>query len=135
MALKAQLKWTDGMQFIARAGNSPAVVVDNHEGGSGPSPMEMVLLGVAGCTAMDVISIMQKKRAHLTDFQVNISGERAEEHPKRYTNIQIEFVLHGEDIKPKAVQHAIRLSETKYCGAMASLNANFESTYRIVSKK
>jgi putative redox protein len=135
MALKAQLKWIDGMQFIARSGNSPAVVLDSHEGGSGPSPMELFLLGVAGCTAMDVISIMQKKRVHLTDFHVNIIGERAEEHPKRYTNIHIEFVLHGEGIKPKAVEQAIQLSETKYCGAMASLNADVESTYRIDTKK
>ena len=135
MAVSAQLKWTDGIQFIARAGNSPAIVIDNHEGGSGPSPMELVLLGVAGCTAMDVISIMQKKRAHLTDFQVNITGQRAEENPKRYTEIHIEFVLFGKNIKPKAVEQAIRLSETKYCGAIASLNADFETTYRIVDVK
>ena len=132
MALNAELKWTDGMQFMARAGNSPAVVIDNHEGGSGPSPMEMILVGVAGCTAIDVILIMQKNRAVIADFQVNITGRRAEEDPKRYTDIQIEFVLFGKDIKPTAVEQAIRLSETKYCGAMASLNAEFETTYRIV---
>jgi putative redox protein len=132
MTIKAQLKWTDGLQFVARAGSSPAVVLDSSEGGSGPSPMELVLIGVAGCTAIDVILIMQKKRAAIADFQVNITGQRAEEDPKRYTDIQIEFVLYGKDIKPKAVQQAIRLSETKYCGAMASLNADFETTYRIV---
>ncbi len=135
MTLKAQLKWTDGMQFIARAGNGPAVVLDSNEGGSGPSPMELLLMGVAGCSAVDVIMIMQKKRAKVNDFQVNITGERAEEYPKRYTSIHIEFVLHGKGIKPKAVEQAIQLSETKYCGAMASLNANFENTYRIVEEK
>ena len=61
MTVKAQIKWTDGMQFIARAGNGPAVVLDSSEGGSGPSPMEMVLMGVAGCSAIDVIMIMEKK--------------------------------------------------------------------------
>ena len=132
MAVKAQLKWTDGLQFVARAGNGPAVVLDSREGGSGPSPMEMVLIGVAGCTAIDVILIMQKKRAAIADFQVNITGRRAEEDPKRYTHIQIEFVLYGNDIKPTAVEQAIRLSESKYCGAMASLNAEFETSYRIV---
>jgi putative redox protein len=132
MTIKAQLKWTDGLQFVARAGNGPAVVLDSSKGGSGLSPMEMVLIGVAGCTAIDVILIMQKKRAAITDFQVNITGRRAEEDPKRYTDIQIEFVLFGNDIKPTAVEQAIRLSETKYCGAMASLNAEFETTYRIV---
>ena len=132
MTINAQLNWIDGMQFIARAGDSPAVVIDNPESKGGPSPMQLVLIGVAGCIAMDVISILQKKRAAVTDFQVHISGERAEDHPKRYTSIQIEFVLHGQGIKPKAAEQAIELSETKYCSAIASLNANVESTYRIV---
>jgi len=134
MTVKAQLKWTEGMQFIARAGKGPAVVLDSSDGGSGPSPMEMVLIGVAGCSAIDVIMIMEKKRAQVTDFQINITGERTEEYPKRYTDIQIEFVLNGKDIKPKAVEQAIQLSETKYCGAMASLNATFETIYRIVDE-
>lgn len=132
MAIQAQLKWINDMQFIARAGDGPAVVIDNPESRGGPSPMQLVLMGVAGCIAMDVISIMQKKRADIDAFQVNITGERAEDHPKRYTNIQIEFVLHGKDIKPKAAEQAIQLSEMKYCSAIASLNASFESTYRIV---
>ncbi len=134
MTLKAQLKWTDGMQFIARSGEGPAVVLDSGEGGSGPSPMEMVLIGVAGCSAIDVIMIMEKKRAAVTDFQVNITGDRAAEYPKRYTDIHIEFVLHGKGIKPKAVEQAIQLSATKYCGAMASLNADFKTAYRIVDE-
>jgi putative redox protein len=134
MTVKAQIKWTNGMQFIARAGKGPAVVLDSSEGGSGPSPMEMVLMGVAGCSAIDVIMIMGKKRAQVTDFMVNITGERAEEYPKRYTVVHIEFVLHGKGIKPKAVEQAIQLSETKYCGAMASLNADFKTAYRIVEE-
>lgn len=134
MTVRAQLKWTEGMQFIARAGNGPAVVLDSSDGGSGPSPMELVLIGIAGCSAIDIIMIMKKKRAHVTDFQINIAGERAEEYPKRYTDIQIEYVLHGKDIKTKAVEQAIQLSETKYCGAMASLNATFETIYRIVDE-
>jgi putative redox protein len=135
MAIQAQLKWIDGMQFIARAGDSPAVVIDNPESKGGPSPMQLVLIGIAGCTAVDVISIMQKKRANVTDFQVKITGERAEEHPRRYTNIRIEYVLSGKGIQPKAVEQAIQLSETKYCSAIASLNASFESNYRIIDNE
>lgn len=135
MAVQAQLKWIDNMQFIARAGDGPAVVIDNPESKGGASPMQLVLIGIAGCTAVDVISIMQKKRANVNDFQVNITGERAEEHPRRYTNIRIEFVLSGKGIKPNAVEQAIQLSETKYCSAMASLNASFESNYRIVDSE
>jgi len=135
MAIQAQLKWIDGMQFIARAGDGPAVVIDNPESKGGASPMQLVLIGIAGCTAVDVISIMQKKRAKVNNFQVNITGERAEEHPKRYTHIRIEYVLSGKGIKPNAVEQAIQLSETKYCSAMASLNASFESNYRIVDSE
>ena len=131
MATQAQLKWVEGLQFVARAGDGPALVIDSGEDATGPSPMELLLIGVAGCTAMDVISILQKKRANVTRFEVNITGERAEEHPKRYTHIAIEYVLYGHDIQPQAVERAIELSETKYCSAIASLNARFEHSYRI----
>jgi putative redox protein len=132
MAVHAQLKWTEGLQFVARAGEGPAVLVDSSDGGSGMSPMQMVLVGLAGCTAIDIILILQKKRAPVTRFWVNITGEQAQTHPKRYTRIHIEYILHGKGIKAKAVEQAIELSETKYCSAMASLNAQFEHDYRIV---
>ncbi len=130
--MDAKLKWTGGLQFLARAGESPAVVLDNPEGGGGPTPMEMILIGVAGCTAMDVASIMQKKRAGLTDFTVNVAGDQADDHPRRYTDVAIEFVLKGENVKPGDVERAIELSISKYCSAIASLNANVTHSYRIV---
>jgi putative redox protein len=137
MANKAQLRWTDGLQFIGRAGNEqgghgPAVVLDSHDGGSGASPMELLLMGLGGCTAMDVISILQKKRVYVTGFEINLSGERAEEHPRRYTDIHIEYVVYGKRIKPRDVERSIELSEEKYCSARASLNANLTSSYLIV---
>lgn len=132
MAVQAKLNWTDGFQFVARAENGPGMVLDSSDGGSGPTPMQMVLMGVAGCTAMDVVSILKKKRANISDLQVNISGEQAEEHPKRYTDINIEFVVHGKGVKPQDVERSIELSLTKYCSATASVNANVAHTYRIV---
>ena len=135
MDTHATLKWTDDLQMVARAGNSPAIVMDSPEGASGPSPMDMVLMGVAGCTAMDVVTIMRKKRANMTGFKMNITGERAEEHPKRYTKINIEFVFTGKSIKPNDAERSIELSVTKYCSAIASLNATVEHTYRIVEKE
>jgi putative redox protein len=132
MTIQAQLKWTDGLQFVARSGSGPAVVIDSSDGGSGVSPMQMVLIGVAGCTAIDVIMIMKKKRADIKRFEVNVAGEMAESYPKRYTRIRIEYVLHGRNIKPKGVEQAIDLSEKKFCSAMASMNAEFEHSYRIV---
>ncbi|HJO62622.1 MAG: OsmC family protein [Desulfobacterales bacterium] len=134
MSIHAQLNWTDGSQFVARVGNGPAVVIDTPEGGSGPTPMGILLMGVAGCTAVDVVSILKKKRVNMTGFQINITGERAEKEPMRYTNIHIEYIVHGKDIKPKAVEHAIQLSEEKYCSAIASLNATVSNTYRIFER-
>ena len=134
METNAQVKWIEGLRFVARSGTGPALVTDNGEDAAGPSPMELVLMGVAGCTAMDVISIMQKKRANVTRFEVNVTGERAEEHPKRYTRIIAEYVLYGHDIRPQAVERAIELSEKKYCSAIASLNAQFEHSYRVVEE-
>ena len=133
MTVQAHLKWTDGLQFVARAGQGPALVLDSSDGASGASPMQLVLIGVAGCTAIDVIVILKKKRQHVSRFEVMISGEQAEENPRRYTKIAIEYTLHGKAIKPKAVEQAIALSEKKYCSAMASLNADFEHSYRIVA--
>jgi putative redox protein len=123
------------MQFVARADDRPALIIDNKEGGSGAGPMQLVLIGVAGCTAMDVIHVMRKKRAKVTDFDVNISGERAETHPKRFIRIHIEYVLYGAGIRSKDVEQAISLSATKYCSAMASLNADLDHSYRIVEDK
>ena len=130
--MQAQLQWIDGWQFVARAGEGPAVVIDGRKPHAGPSPMEMVLMGVAGCTAIDVILVMEKKRINVTDFQVNITGERADEHPRRYTHIKIEYVLTGTGIRERDVERAIQLSEEKYCSAIGSLNATFGHSYRIV---
>jgi putative redox protein len=130
--MQANLKWVDGWQFVARAGDGPAVVIDGHKPRGGPSPMEMILMGVAGCTATDVILVMEKKRINVTDFQINISGERAKEHPKSYTRIHLEYVLTGTGISEKAVERAIQLSEEKYCSAISSLCADVTHSYRIV---
>jgi putative redox protein len=134
MPTQAQLKWIDGWQFVARAGDGPALVIDGHKTGAGPSSMDLVLMGVAGCTATDVILVMEKKRLNVTGFEVNISGERADDHPRRYTSIHIEYVLTGTGISEKAVERAIQLSEEKYCSAIGSLNATIEHSYRIVDE-
>jgi len=131
MTTEAVLQWTDGLQFVGRARQGPAVVLDNPEGGSGPSPMEMLLLGVAGCTAMDVVSILRKKRAPFTGMQIHIHGERAESHPRRYTRVQIEFVVYGRGVKAADVERSIELSVSKYCSATASINAEIEYGFRI----
>jgi putative redox protein len=132
MAKEAVLNWTDGLQFVGRASEGPAVVLDNPEGGSGPSPMDLVLIGIAGCTGMDVISILRKKRTPFTGMRIHIQGDRAENHPRRYTRIGIEFVVYGSGVKAADVERSIQLSVTKYCGAIASVNAAVETSFRIL---
>jgi putative redox protein len=119
------------MQFIARSVSGPAIVMDTPDGGSGQSPMALMLMGVAGCTAMDVVSILSKKRIEIYGFEVVITGLRAENHPKRYVHLDIEYILDGENISPKAVEQAIMLSTQKYCSTIASMNATMNHHYRI----
>ncbi|MGA6927478.1 MAG: OsmC family protein [Desulfosarcina sp.] len=131
MTIEAQVKWIEDLQFVARSGDGPAVVIDSSDSGAGASPMALMLMGTAGCTAMDVISILKKKRMAVTGFRVDISGERDRDYPKRYTDIQVTYVIRGTGITPEGVRQAIDLSEKKYCGAMASLNARITHSFRI----
>ena len=99
-----------------------------------PSPMELLLLGVGGCTAADVISILGKMREQVTAYRVEIRSERREEHPRSYKRIEIRHILTGRNLSEKNVAHAIELSDTKYCGASASLRPTAEivTSYEIV---
>ena len=132
MEVQAQLRWSRDDQFVARCPGAPAVVIDNPETGSAAGPMQLLLMGTAGCSATDVISILKRKEMAVTGFTVNVSGTIADKHPRRYTDIHIEYVISGTDISPKGVEQAIKLSVTKFCGAVASLNATITTSYRIV---
>ncbi|HEY66010.1 MAG TPA: OsmC family protein [Caldilineae bacterium] len=137
MAVEAKVTWQEGMRFEGTASSGHTVILDSsaEHGGqnAGFRPMELLLVGMAGCTAMDVISILRKKRQKVTGFEVRVRGERAEEHPRIYTDIHVEYVVRGEDISPAAVERAIQLSEEKYCSASAMLGkaARITSSYRI----
>jgi putative redox protein len=132
----ANITWIEGMQFVARSDSGHAIVIDSKADdggfGSGPGPMEVLLMGLLGCTAMDVISILKKKRQPVTGLKVLATGERASEHPKRYTKIHLEYVATGE-VDPAALARAIELSEEKYCSAIATLRGAPEITnsYRV----
>ena len=132
----AQINWIEDMQFVARADTGHAIVMDaSVEGGgfgSASSPMEVVLMGLLGCTAMDVISILKKKRQPVEGFKIFASGERAVEHPKAYTAIHLEYVAYGE-VAPDALARAVQLSEEKYCGAIATVRgvAKITSSSRV----
>jgi putative redox protein len=137
--MKAQVTWTGpGLRMVGEANNGPAIVVDSAGGTfgthTGPTPMELVLLGLAGCTAMDVISIMAKKRQPLTNLRVKVEAERADEHPKVFTKIHLDYIAYGAGVEESALVRAIELSEQTYCSAMAMLKqvATMTSSYHIV---
>jgi putative redox protein len=101
--------------FTAPLGTAAEVGGDN----DGFRPLELIAIGIAGCTAMDVISILQKKREEVSSFEVRIHAERAAEHPKVFTHLTIEYVIGGKNLSKEAVERAVELSETKYCSAQA----------------
>lgn len=136
--IDATLNFVDGMAFTAVANSGHELLLDSkspeREDTRGPSPMELLLMGTAGCTAMDVISILRKKRQQVTAYQVRIHGSRASEHPMVYTDITVEHIFTGHNLSAAAVAQAIELSETKYCSASAMMRktAKLTSTYRII---
>ncbi len=138
---KAYLKQINGISFAGKTDSNHWITIDGPEnfGGSdaGIRPKELLLLSLAGCTASDVVSILQKKRVKLDDFEINISADMTEEHPKVYSKIDLEYVFYGEDIKEKDVERAIELSETKYCGVTAIFKKAMEikHSYRIEELK
>lgn len=129
---QAQVTWSGpGMRMIAEANGSPGIVLDSKgEFGthSGPTPMELVLMGLAGCTGMDVISIMAKKRQPMTNLQVKIEAENADTHPMVYTKIHIEYIAYGTGISESALERAIELSEERYCSVQAMLRPTVDIT-------
>lgn len=134
-----QVTWTGpGMRMVGDVEGGASILIDSSHPeyglGSGPSPMELLLLGLAGCTSMDVVSIMDKKRQPMTNLQVKVAAERADEHPKVYTKIHLEYIAYGTGISEKALARAIQLSEERYCSvnAMLSKTAEVTTTYRIV---
>ena len=104
-------------------------------GGEHIRPMQMVLVALAGCSGVDVVNILEKKRVNFSDMQIKVSGKRADTHPKVYTDIQVCYYIWGEGIKEKDVQQAIELSEDKYCSVSAMLKstATIHSTYKILA--
>ena len=128
--------WQGGLAFEGQNAAGQSVFMDSPlaEGGpKGLSPMQLLLTALAGCTAMDVISILGKKRQEVTGFEVNVVGDRAPDHPKYYEDIELEFVVRGRHIDPQAVARAIELSENKYCSATANLRptSNIVTKFRI----
>ncbi len=121
--MKAKIKWLDGRAFVGESGSGHAVVMDGapEAGGRniGVRPMEMLLIGFGACTAFDVVMILEKGREKVTSLEIELDGERAAEEPKVFTHVKMIYRLKGKNLKPAAVERAIKLSEEKYCSATA----------------
>lgn len=134
--MKARIKWVEDATFLGEAGSGHALVMDGppESGGRnlGPRPMELLLLGMGGCTAFDVIMILKKSRQPVTDCVVELNAERAEQAPKVFTRIHVHFVVTGRGLAEKQVERAVQLSAEKYCsasimlGQVAEISHDFE---------
>jgi putative redox protein len=125
-------------QFVATTGSGHHMLLDDPAGGTGPKPIELVAVALAGCTAFDVITILrQKYHQKVTGYEVRVEADQGERPPQVFTAVRIVHVVTGCEIDPTAVEEAIRLSEEKYCsvGAMVKQSATLEATYEIVEDK
>ena len=127
---EARAVWKSGTEFEVTALVSGFSVRTDGGGKKAISPMELLLAALAGCTGADVISILEKKRQNVTAFEVRVHGDRAEAHPRKYTNIEITYALTGQGLDPEAVRRAIELSEAKYCSVAATLGEGAKITTR-----
>lgn len=132
--MECKVKWTgDGMSFLAETGSGHTAVMDGAPEAGGrnlaPRPMEMVLVGTGGCTAFDVVMILQKGRHAVSGCEVSLSAERAESDPKVFTRIHFHFRVSGRNLKPEAVARAIDLSKDKYCSASIMLGKTAAITH------
>lgn len=136
--VEAKVTLIEGMELKGEASSGHTLTMDSDVayGGrnAGFRPMELILVGLGGCTGMDVLSILRKKRQNLTGFEIRVKGERAESHPKVYKVIEVEYIVKGKGISEEAVKRAIQLSEERYCSVEAMLKpaVKITSSYRIV---
>ena len=125
MAVKTASVALDGtnLRFIARAGSGHSLVLDDGRGDTGPRPAELIPMALAGCTAMDVISILRKKRQEVTRYEVRAEGVQMDNHPNAFTRIDVVHIVEGPAIDVDALRRAIELSATKYCSVGATLSS------------
>lgn len=137
--IRAEVELTQALRqqrrFVASTGSGHNLILDDAAGGTGPKPIEMVAVGLAGCTAFDVITILrQKYQQKITGYQVRVEADQAERPPQVFTTVRIHHVVTGVGIDETALVEAIRLSEEKYCsvGSMLQKTATFQTTHEIV---
>ena len=133
--MKARVKWVQDRTFLGESGSGHSVVMDGDPAGGGRDlgirPMEALLLGMGGCTAYDVVEILQKGRQDVEDCVIELDGERADEIPKVFTKIVVRYIVTGRNLDPKKVERAVSLSAETYCSATIMLGKTAEVTHEI----
>ena len=119
--MQARVKWVEGLTFLGESASGHQILMDGNSGDKAPSPMEMVLMAAGGCSAIDVVSILQKGRQDVVDCEVKLTSERREEAPRLFTHINLHFIVTGRDLKDAAVARAVDLSAEKYCSVALML--------------
>lgn len=134
--MKSRVKWLDNMSFVGESASGHSVVMDGppEAGGRdlGVRPMEMLLLGLGGCSSFDVVSMLKKSRQNITNCEVEITATRADSQPKVFTDIHLHFIIEGENISEAKVARAIGLSAEKYCSASIMLGKTATVTHDYV---
>src|SRR4030042_2977008 len=129
----AKVTYIQGLQFVGVASSGHAIVMDSDPGvggnNTGPKPMELLLMGIGGCSGTDIISILRKKQQDFTGLEINVKGEAAEDYPKKFTNINLEFIVKGRNISEDAVKRSIDLSMNKYCSVKATLEGSSKISF------
>ncbi|MFZ1978778.1 MAG: OsmC family protein [Bacteroidota bacterium] len=132
------LKQLQGNAFAAKAESGHWVVMDTKQEAGGyagaSTPKELLLMALAGCTSMDVISILKKKRSPVAGYECTVRGEETEQHPKIFKTMHIEYIFYGDGIRKEDVEQAVELSQTKYCSVSAQLSAGAAITHSYVIK-
>lgn len=134
-AMKTRVKWIEDRTFLGQSGSGHSVIMGGAATDGGPDagvrPMEMLLLGLGGCTAYDVVDILEKSRQPVTDVAIEIEGERAEDIPKVFTEIRVRYIVTGPGLDPAKVERAVSLSADKYCSATVMLGASAKISHEI----
>jgi len=127
--MQANVKWVEGNTYIGRSNSNHNVVFDAGSDGAAPSPMEMVLMSVGGCSSVDVVSILKKTKQDFSSVDVQLTAERAETAPRVFTKINLHFVVTGKNVSEKHLERAVSLSAEKYCSVVLMLDKTVEITH------
>ena len=136
MSTTAKISWVEGALFVAEAGSGHTMTMDGSPDVGGRNlasrPMEVMLMGMGGCTAIDVVSMLKKQRQDIEGVEVSLVAERADDHPKVFTSVKLVYTVRGRKLNKALIERAVSLSDEKYCSATAMVKKSANVTHEIV---